>query len=251
MAKIPVGVQLYSVRDDCARDLPGTLAQISKMGYAGVEFAGYYGYSAADLRRMLDNLGLKPSGSHIGVEQLLGDTLPKTAEFHLTLGNKYLIVPGLPESYRNTANAWLKTAELFNSFAERLKPYGLQIGYHNHDEEFHPLEGQLPFDLFFGHTNPEVIMQMDIHHTIFGGGDPLACLKRYPGRAVTLHMSDYLPGDKIVMLGDGMAPWKEIFDLVDAQSRTAWYIVEQERYFVSPLESIAACLDGMRKMGKV
>jgi sugar phosphate isomerase/epimerase len=251
MTKIPVGVQLYSVRDDCARDLPGTLAQISKMGYAGVEFAGYYGHSAVDLRRMLDNLGLKPSGSHIGIEQLLGDALPKTAEFHLTLGNKYLIVPGLPEEYRSSAKAWLATANLFNSFAERLKPYGLQVGYHNHEAEFHKLEGQIPFDLFFGNTNPDVIMQMDIHHVIYGGGDPLACLTRYPGRAVTMHMSDYLPGDQVALLGDGQAPWKKIFDLVDAQGQTAWYIVEQENYRGSPLASIAACLDGMRRMGKV
>jgi sugar phosphate isomerase/epimerase len=250
MAKIPVGVQLYSVRDDCARDLPGTLAAISKMGYAGVEFAGYYGYSAVELRRMLDDLGLKPSGSHIGFEQLLGDALPKTAEFHLTLGNKHLIVPGLPEAYRDTPKAWLATAELFNSLAARLQPYGLRVGYHNHDEEFHKLEGQIPFDVFFGHTNPDVIMQMDVHHVIHGGGDPVACLKRYPGRAVTLHMSDYKTGDQPVLLGDGQAPWKEIFDQVDAQGQTAWYIVEQESYFGSPLDSIAACLDGMRKMGK-
>ena len=250
MAKIPVGVQLYSVRDDCARDLPGTLAQISKMGYAGVEFAGYHGYSATDLRRMLDDLGLKPCGSHIGVDQLLGDALPITAEFHLTLGNKYLIVPGLPEKYRDSAAAWLATAEFFNSFAERLQPYGLQIGYHNHDKEFHKLDGQIPFDLFFSNTTPAVIMQLDIHHVIYGGGDPLACLKRYPGRAVTLHMSDYLPDNQIVLLGDGQAPWKEIFDLVDSQARTAWYIVEQEQYAVSALDSIDACLEGMRRMSK-
>jgi sugar phosphate isomerase/epimerase len=93
-------------------------------------------------------------------------------------------------------------------------------------------------------------MQLDIHHVIYGGGDPMACLRRYPGRAVTLHMSDYLPGDQVVLLGDGQAPWKEIFELVDSQGHTAWYIVEQERYPVSPLASIAACLDGMRRMGK-
>ena len=250
MAKIPVGVQLYSVRKDCAHDLPGTLAKISKMGYAGVEFAGTQDYSASTLRHILDDVGLKCSGAHIGVDELLGDTLSKTAEFHLTLGNKYLVVPGLPEEYRDTAKGWLSSAELFNSFAERLKPYGLQVGYHNHDEEFHKVEGQIPFDLFFSNTIPDVIMQLDIHHIMHGGGDPLTCLKRYPGRAVTMHMSDYLPGDQVVLLGDGTAPWKDIFDLVDSQGRTAWYIVEQERYPVSPLDSIAACLDGMRRMGK-
>ncbi len=251
MARIPVGVQLYSVRDDYARDWTGTLEQIKKMGYAGVEFAGDYGgKTATEVRRMLDELELKACGAHIGVEEIMSETLRKTAEFHQALGNKYLIVPGLPEKYRNSVKAWLETADLFNLIAEHLVPYGLQVGYHNHDEEFHQLEGQIPFDLFFGHTNKNVIMQLDIHHVLYGSGDPVACLKRYPGRAVTMHMSDYLPDDQIVYLGDGQAPWEEIFDLVDSQGRTDWYIVEQEGYRVPPMQSIAICLDGMRRMGK-
>ena len=92
MKKIPIGVQLYSVREDCARDLPGTLAAVAEMGYDGVEFAGYYGYSAEDLRRMLDANGLQCCGTHTGLNTLLGDALKTTVEFNQVLGNRYLVV---------------------------------------------------------------------------------------------------------------------------------------------------------------
>ncbi len=121
MAPIPVGLQLYSVRNDCAADLPGTLAAVAKMGYAGVEFAGTYDRSAKELRTMLDDLGLKCCGTHIRIDTLLGDALPATVEFNQILGNKYLIVPGLAEEYRNSRAAWLRTAGIFNEIAERLQ----------------------------------------------------------------------------------------------------------------------------------
>ncbi|MHC4229799.1 MAG: sugar phosphate isomerase/epimerase family protein, partial [Planctomycetota bacterium] len=96
----PVGLQLYSVRGDCKRDLPGTIVAVGKMGYKGVEFAGYYDHTAKQLRKMLDDNGLKCCGTHTGLATLLGDNLPKTIAFNKTLGNKYLVVPGLPGKYR-------------------------------------------------------------------------------------------------------------------------------------------------------
>ena len=106
MTKIPIGVQLYSVREDCTKDLPGVLAAIAKMGYEGVEFAGYYNRNAEELRALLDENGLKCCGTHIGIQTLLGDALEPTVEFNKTLGNKYLIVPGLPADYTNSKAAW-------------------------------------------------------------------------------------------------------------------------------------------------
>src|SRR5690348_17657100 len=93
--KIPFGLQLYSVRDECAKDLDGTVAAVAKMGYKAVEFAGYYGRDAKSLRKLLDDVGLKCCGTHIGLDTLLGDNLPKTIEFNHTLGNQFLIVPSL------------------------------------------------------------------------------------------------------------------------------------------------------------
>jgi sugar phosphate isomerase/epimerase len=250
MTKIPVGVQLYSVRDECKQDLPGTLARIRKMGYAGVEFAGVYGYSAGDLRRLLDDLGLQCSGAHIGFDQLLGDALTKTVEFYQVVGCKYLIVPWIPDEMRNSTRAWLASVEQFNRIAERLKPYQMQVGYHNHYAEFALVSGQPGLDLFFANTESGVIMQLDIHHTLYAGADPLAYLRRFAGRAVTAHLSDYSPTNAEVLLGDGQAPWTEIFTLCESLGGTTWYIIEQEGYPIPPMDSIAACLDAMRRMGK-
>jgi len=125
--KIPVGLQLYSVRADCGRDLPGTLEAVAKMGYEGVEFAGYYGRSAKDLRKLLDDNGLKCCGTHTQLDTLLGDNLAPTIEFNKTLGNKYLIAPGLPGKYRESLAAWLETAKLFNELAEKVKPHGMLV----------------------------------------------------------------------------------------------------------------------------
>ena len=126
--EIPIGVQLFSVRNDCAKDFDAALAQIAKMGFTGVEFAGYHGRDAKALRKLLDDTGLKCCGTHIGLETLLDDKLPKTIEFNHTLGNPFLIVPGLPEKYRKTRQDWQNTADLFSELADKVKPHGMREG---------------------------------------------------------------------------------------------------------------------------
>ena len=118
MGKIRIAVQLFSVRNDCARDLEGTLKAIADMGYEGVEFAGYYGRSAEELRSLLDKFGLEVAGSHVSVEAIMEDKLEETIRFNKALGNKYIIVPWIPESMRNSKEAWLKTAQLFNKVVQ-------------------------------------------------------------------------------------------------------------------------------------
>ncbi len=250
MGAIPIGLQLYSVRDDCAKDLPVALAAIAKMGYDGVEFAGYHNRTAGELRKMLDDNGLKACGTHTGIDTLLGDELEKTAEFNKTLGNKFLICPGLPAEYTATRDAWLKTAEMFNQIAGRLKPYGLRTGYHNHSVEFSPLEGEMPWDTFFGNTSQDVIMQLDTGNAIHGGADPVPFLKRYPGRAITVHLKEYAAGNDKALIGEGGVNWGDVFNLCENFGNTEWYIVEQESYAFPPLECVDKCLQALRKMGK-
>jgi len=250
MSKIPIGLQLYSVRHDCERDLPGTLAQVAEMGYQGVEFAGYYGYEAKELRKMLDDLGLACCGTHIRLPTLLGDELPGTIEFNLTLGNKYLIVPGLAEERRNSRAAWLETAGIFNDVAANLKPHGLLTGYHNHYIEFSPMDGELPWDTFFGNTRQDVIMQLDTGNARHGGGDPISFLKRYPGRAITVHLKEYSATNDKALIGEGDEDWEQVFDICESIGNTEWYIVEQESYAYAPLECVAKCLENLRQMGK-
>ena len=250
MKMIPVGVQLYSVREDCARDLPGVLAEVAKMGYTGVEFAGYHNFDAKSLRSLLDANGLQCCGAHIGLDQLLEDTLPRTIDFHHTLGNRYLVVPSLPPERRSSRQAWLETARLFAQIAEKLTPHGMLTGFHNHYIEFEALDGETGFDIFFSNTPQEVIMQLDIGHVLRAGADPLVYLNRYPGRAVTIHLKEYSAANPKALLGEGDIPWKQVLELCESTARTEWYIVEQESYAMPPLECIARCRQALAAMGR-
>jgi len=248
--RIPIALQLYSIRHECERDLPGTLRAVAEMGYEGVEFAGYYGRSAEELRLMVDELGLAVAGTHIGIDTLLGDPLAETVAFNRVLGNKYLIVPGLPESYRNSRQAWLDTAGVFNQIAENLAPEGMWTGYHNHHIEFSPMDGELPWDTFFGNTDPRVVMQIDLGNALHGGGDPIPYVSRYPGRARTVHLKEYSAANPKALIGEGDVDWAEMFRLCETQGNTEWYIVEQESYAYEPLECVDRCLQALKAMGK-
>jgi sugar phosphate isomerase/epimerase len=250
MARIPIALQLFSIRMNCERDLPGTLEAVAQMGYDGVEFAGYYGRSAKELRAMLDDLGLAVAGTHIGLDTLLGDRLAETVEFNRTLGNRFLIVPGLPEERRNSRQAWLETAGLFNEIADKLAGEGMFTGYHNHHIEFTPMEGELPWDTFVGNTRPEVVMQVDLGNAMHGGADPIPFLQRYPGRAITVHLKEYSSTNPKALIGEGEVRWEEVFRLCETTGGTEWYIVEQESYAYPPLECVERCLKALKAMGK-
>jgi len=248
--KIPIGLQLYSVRDDCAKDLPAVLAAVSKIGYAGVDFAGYYGRNAADLKKFLDDNNLKCCGTHTGLGSIMGDELKKTIEFHKTIGNKFLIVPSLPEEYNKSKEGWLKAAKVFNEASEKAKAEGMFVGYHNHGIEFKAVDGELPWDIFAGATKPEVVLQMDTGNCMDGGADPLAFLKKYPGRAKTVHVKESGQPEKGV-IGDGKMKWKEFFEICETTGGTEWYIVEHESPGVPALEAVKLCYEALKKMGKV
>lgn len=264
MARIPIALQLYSIREDCERDLPGTLKAVAEMGYEGVEFAGYYGRSAEELRTMLDDLGLAVAGTHIRLETLLGDqvqnlrfcqakrsfALAETVAFNRALGNRYLIVPGLAEGRRNSRQAWLETATLFNDIAEKLATEGMLTGYHNHTIEFAPMDGELPWDTFFGNTRQDVVMQMDLGNALHGGADPIPFLEHYPGRAVTVHLKEYSRTNPTALIGQGDVRWEEAFRICETIGGTEWYIVEQESYAYPPLECVDRCLKALKAMGK-
>lgn len=250
VAKIPIALQLYSVRDDCTRDLEGTIAAVAQMGYDGVEFAGYYGRSAEELRALLDSHGLKCCGTHIGLDALLGDELERTVEFNKVLGNKFLIVPGLGPEHTSSRQAWRKTADTFNEIAARLEPLGALVGYHNHHTEFSELDGELPWDTFFGNTVPAVVMQFDVGNALYGGAEAPPFLERYPGRAKTVHLKEHSNTDDTAVVGEGDVPWDVIFHLCETTGGTEWYIVEQESYAHSPLECVERCIKNLRAMGK-
>jgi sugar phosphate isomerase/epimerase len=246
--RIPIGLQLYSVRDDCGKDLPGTIEAVAKMGYQGVEFAGYYDRSAKDLRKLLDDNGLKCCGTHTQIDTLLGDNLAETIEYNKTIGNKYLIVPGLPGKYNNSHQAWLDTAKLFNELAEKVKPEGMLVGYHNHSVEFKPMDGEMPWDTFYGNTKKEVVMQLDVGNACHGGVDPLPYIYKYPGRAITVHVKEFSKKNDKALVGEGDVNWRAFSALCRAVGETEWYIIEQESYAGTPLECVEKCINNVREM---
>jgi len=247
--KIPLALQFYSVRDIAGKDVPGTLAAIARMGYQGVEFAGYYGRKAKDLRQILDRNGLKCCGSHTALETLTGDALKGTVEFNQTLGNPFLIVPWLPPSITTSLAALIDAAKLLTDLGDKAKEFGMRVGYHAHAHDFKPVADRIPWEVLFTHAGPDVVMQLDIGNCLDGGGDPVAELKKFPHRAATIHLKEH-GGPKGAVIGEGDVPWKEIFAVCETTGGTEWYIAEQESYQGSPLESVELCLKNLRKMGK-
>jgi len=245
--RIPVGLQLYSVRQPLAKDVEGVIAKVAEMGYEGVEFAGYYNKSGEELRKILDKNGLVCCGSHVRGNELKPENLAKTIDFHKALGNIFLIKPS--GAGGKTKQSWLDAAKRFNDVAEQLKPHGMYTGYHNHSLEFKPMDGSCPWEIFFKHTDDRVCQQLDTGNCMKGGGKPCAYLKMFPGRTRTVHLKEHGgPGD----VGKGDCPWKEIFSLCETVAGTQWYIVEQESYKQrSPLEAAKQAADFMKEMGKL
>ena len=250
--RIPIGLELYSVRHDMARDAYGTLKAVAEMGYQGVEFAGGYAQSGAVLRAMLDDVGLVCCGWHTGYHAVQDDTLEATIALNKTVGNRRVIVPGFP-SAPGTRDQWRAMADFFTALAEKLAPYDMVTGYHNHTTEFQPLDGENPWDTFFGNTGRRVVMQLDTGNAMHGKVDPVALLRQYPGRAGSVHLKPYSPGAPDPFkapIGEDKSDWQGIFDACEAVGGTDWYVVEYESDAYPPLEAVKKCLEGLKAMGR-
>jgi sugar phosphate isomerase/epimerase len=228
--KPQVGVQLYSVREMCKGDLVGTLKGIKAIGYDGVEFAGYYGKSAKDLKQIIDDCGLVACGTHTGMGTIKPDAIKETIEFNQVLGNKYLMVPhiGRPK----TEDECRKIAAELSAAALTAKASGMYVGYHNHQHEFkdkYPC-GKCMWELIYDNAAPDVCQQMDVGHVVAAGEDPVFWLNKYPGRSRTLHAKEVYPGPGILgQVPDGVkgVDWDALF-VVAEEGPLDWYIVESE-----------------------
>ncbi len=244
--KVPFAVQLYSLREQCQTNLPGMLTAVSKIGFKGVEFAGYHGFQAAELRKLLDENSLIACGSHTQFDTLQGDKLKETIEFNHTIGNKFLIVPWLVGLSKP---GWLDMAKKFNDISAALKPEGMFVGYHSHQHDFAKLDGEYPWDILFSHTNPAVIMQLDTGNCRTGDADPLTELQKYPGRARTIHIKAFGGGPESV-IGEDKIDWPPIFAFCETRGGTDWYVLEHETS-KDPLDAVTRSFAALKKMGKV
>jgi sugar phosphate isomerase/epimerase len=241
---IPISVQLYSVRGDCAKDFDGTLAAIAKLGFAGVEFAGYHTYAGKpkELRAKLDELGLKAAATHIGTNTLRGGELAKTIEFHQQIGCKYLIVPGDGDFTNPEKSKAL--ADLFNEVAAKLKPLGMACGYHNHKHEFEKTGDSNHWEIFAQRTSKDVVLQVDFGWAADAGQDCVDLVKRHPGRMGVVHLKPTVVGGekgKKAIFGQDSVNWAPIIAACREVGGTQWLTLEQEAYpdGKSPLECTA------------
>lgn len=253
--KLPIALQLWSIREECGKDMDAALAKVKEMGFDGVEFAGYHKYAkdAAGLRKRLDALGLKVAGTHIRADSFGPDKIKETIAFHKTIGCNLLIVPG--DKRFTDAEGSKEYARLLTEAGAALKPEGLACGHHNHTHEFEKAPGgdKTWWDLFAERTSKDVVLQQDIGWTVVAGHDPIALIKRYPGRTRSAHIKAKLPKGttgKKPIIGQDVADWKTIIATLRAHGGTEWLTVEQEDYpdGLSPMEATQASFTGLKKI---
>lgn len=249
---IPIALQLYSVRQDCAADLLGTIAKVAKMGYVGVEFAGYHGHTAEAIRAVLDDHGLKAPSTHAGFDTLQPDKIDATIEFHKSLGVRDLIVPWLPESARNSEESCRATSDRFNAIGEKLKAHGMRTGFHCHEGDMKPINGgKSAWDFIAEFTTPDFIMQYDTANGMSGGADPVQPILDWPGRGQLTHLKEWSGEHGAKPIGEGQIPWSRVFEACETVGGVEWYVVEHEAYEgMTPLEAVEKCLQNLRGMGK-
>jgi sugar phosphate isomerase/epimerase len=251
MPQLPIALQLYTVRDEAARDFTGTLRQVAEIGYAGVEFAGTGGLSAEELRRLLDDLGLRVAGSHTGLDDLERN-LSAALDFSQAIGNPYVVCPWLPQERRGSADGYRALGDLLNRVGAACKERGLQLCYHNHDFEFQRFDGQYALDILYAATDPNLVQaELDTYWIKKAGVDPAAYIRQYAGRAPLIHLKDMATDEKgsFAEVGEGTQDWSSIFEASEAGG-ARWYIVEQDVCPRPPLESVTISLRNLRAMGK-
>jgi sugar phosphate isomerase/epimerase len=244
-----IGMQLYTVRRELAKDFEGTLAKVAALGYREVEFAGYFGHKAAEVRSLLKRLGLDAPAAHVQLSELRG-SLRLLLDAAQTIGHKYLLVAWLPTEERKTLDNYRRLADLFNEAGAALAREGVQFAYHNHDFEFAPLEGKVPYDLLLERTDPRAVkLEMDLYWTVKGGASPIEYFENHPGRFHLLHVKDMdsTPRRLFADVGRGTIDFKTIF----AQSKKAGvrhYFVENDEPAGSPFDSLRTSIDYLKRL---
>ncbi len=249
MTNIPIALQMYTLREQAAEDFVGTIRHVAEIGYAGVEFAGYGGLSAAEMKALLEELELKPAGSHVPLH-LLENELDGVIDYSLEIGNPYVVCPFLPPDRWQEEASLRATARSLNRIGAACKDQGLQFCYHNHAFEFQTFDGKYVLDILYEDTDPELVRaEVDTYWVQFAGLDPAELIRRYSERVTLVHLKDMDPEDRsFAEVGEGTLDWKAIFAASEAAG-AEWYIVEQDRCKRPPLESVRLSLENLRAIG--
>ncbi len=250
---IPVGLELYSVRDELAKDLNGTVTRVARMGYQVVEFyAPYFSWTAQqakDVRKLLDDLGIRCNSTHNGPQSFKGDGIAKAIELNQILGAKYIVMASAGRV--SGIDGWREVAETLTAASEKFRGAGLHGGYHNHQLEFTSIDGKRPIEILAAGTPKDFMLQLDVGTCVEVGSDPVAWIKQNPGRIRSLHLKEWGPGpDKgyKCLFGEGVAPWKEIFAAAESVGGVEYYLIEQEGSRFPPFETAEKCLAAYKRI---
>lgn len=250
---VPVGLELFSVRGDLAKDLLGTVAAVGKMGYQVVEFYAPYlewtPEAAKGVRKVLDDSGLKCHSTHNNGPSFTPDGLKKAIELNQIIGSTNIIMASAPRA--TVIDDWKKLGDRLTEVSAQLKPLGMATGYHNHQVEWRALDGKRPMDVLAASTPKDVVLQFDVGTCVEVGADPIAWITANPGRIKSVHCKDWAPGKGYnIAFGEGDAPWKKIFEAAEAAGGVEYYLVEQETGATNggELPMVQKCLDNWKKL---
>jgi sugar phosphate isomerase/epimerase len=246
-----VGIQLWSVKDDLKQDFDGTLVTLAGMGFQGVEFAGEFGRFARDpagLRVFLDKQGLQCAGAHLDFAALADSRFAQTTAFYQALGCRNLVIAW--DKRGASLEGASAIARELAALAAKLKPLGMRIGYHNHAQEMTGASGHTPWDRIAGGTPIDTVLQQDIGWTVFAGKDPVALIRRYPGRTLSSHfkakLAEGTQGKPLI--GQDRTDWPAVYAAARGEGGAEWIVLEQEEYpdGMRPLQAVAASMRGLQ-----
>ena len=269
MSKVKIGYQLYSAREEMQEHMAEVFGRLKEMGYDGVEFAGFFGKSAAEIKTLLDETGLKAVSSHVPLEAIRQDMFG-TIAYHQAIGCKYIAVPFLDGEHRPGTPGFAGVIRLIAAFGRLCREAGIQLLYHNHDFEFVQVSGMYGLDFLYAAVEPEILQtEIDVCWVRYAGEDPAAYLRKYTGRAPVVHLKDYVgvkgEGTPYGLLGqkrqaDAVAfefrPFgygcQDVKAVTDAgiEAGAEWFVIEQDQWYDrKPLEAAKMSIDTLKKLG--
>jgi len=257
--KPPIGLELYSVRNELVRDLPKTLETVAKIGYQVVEFySPYFDWAlpyAKEVRARMDDLGLRCYSTHNHIESFApGETMGKAIELNQILGTRYIVMASSPR-WASGVEGWKRLCGQLSNATDQLQPHGLSAGYHNHQAEWARLEGdQRIMDFIAANTPKDFVLQLDVGTCVETDSHPVEWVKANPGRIKIVHVKDWAPDDVAhtkgykVLFGEGVTPWKELINALESVGGVEFYLMEQEGSRFSEFDTVRRCLDSWKKM---
>jgi sugar phosphate isomerase/epimerase len=255
---VPIGIELYAVRNELRKDLPNTLRTVKRIGYDVVEFyAPYLAWTmpyAKDVRTMMDDMGLRCHSTHNSFAALTpGETMTKAIELNQILGSRSIILASPPMA-TGTVDEWKRLGAQLTAATETLKPHGLAAGFHNHEVEWAALpNGQRVMDVIAAETPEAFTLQLDVGTCMKAGADPVAWVRAHPARVRSVHLKDWAAGTAPdegfrVLFGDGATPWPALISALESVGGVELYLMEQEGSRYGEFETAEKCLANWRAM---